>query len=298
MNTNFSIPKSGELVVPMTNDYLFKALLQENEHVLRGLLCSLLHMNEEDIKSTEITNSIKLGESFTEKTFMLDVIINLNNSKTINLEMQVINYDNWTERSLAYLGREFSKILKGADYADAPPVQQIGILNFTLFKDYPKFYSTYMMQELENHNIYSSKFALSVLDLTQIENATNIDKSYRLDHWARLFSATTWEDLNILAKENPIMAEATNTINKLTEDELVREACFRRNEQLAHEAVIARKLEQLTEENAKMSAAISEKDAALSENDAALSEMDAALSEKDTIIMELKNKLAVLTNDK
>ena len=87
------------------------------------------------------------------------------------------------------------------------------------------------------------------------------------------------------------MAEATNTINKLTEDELVREACFRRNEQLAHEAVIARKLEQLTEENAKMSAAISEKDAALSE-------MDAALSEKDMIIMELKNKLAVLTNDK
>ena len=75
------------------------------------------------------------------------------------------------------------------------------------------------------------------------------------------------------------MAEATNTINKLTEDELVREA------------VIARKLEQLTEENAKMSAAISEKDAALSEK-------DAALSEKDMIIMELKNKLAVLTNDK
>ena len=94
------------------------------------------------------------------------------------------------------------------------------------------------------------------------------------------------------------MAEATNTINKLTEDELVREACFRRNEQLAHEAVIARRLEQLTEENAKMSATISEKDAALSEMDAALSEKDAALSEKDMIIMELKNKLAVLTNDK
>ena len=156
---------------------VFKVLLQENEHVLRSLLCSLLHMKEEEITSTEITNSIKLGESFTEKTFMLDVVINLNNARTINLEMQVINYDNWTERSLAYLGREFSKILKGANYADAAPVHQIGILNFTLFKDYPKFYSTYMMQELENHNIYSSKFALSVLDLTQIDNATDVDKS-------------------------------------------------------------------------------------------------------------------------
>ena len=292
MNTTFlSIPKSGELIVPMTNDYLFKVLLQENEHVLRGLLCSLLHMKEEEITSTEITNSIKLGESFTEKTFMLDVVINLNNARTINLEMQVINYDNWTERSLAYLGREFSKILKGANYADAVPAHQIGILNFTLFKDYPKFYSTYMMQELENHNIYSSKFALSVLDLTQIDNATDVDKSYRLDHWARLFSAKTWEDLNTLAKENPIMAEATNTINKLTEDELVREACFRRNEQLAHEAVIARKLEQLSDENSKLvdknGKLVDEIDKLVDENDKLVDENDKLVDENGKLNDEL-----------
>ncbi|MBQ8490145.1 MAG: hypothetical protein IJ535_10245, partial [Pseudobutyrivibrio sp.] len=67
MDRKYNYPKEGELVVPMTNDYLFKALLQENEHVLKGLLCSLLHMSDDDIVSTKITNSIVLGEAFTEK---------------------------------------------------------------------------------------------------------------------------------------------------------------------------------------------------------------------------------------
>ena len=189
----FNIPTEGDLVIPMTNDYLFKALLQENETVLRGLLCSLLHLGNDEIVSTEITNSIILGEAFTDKTFMLDVKVALNDNKIIELEMQVINYNNWRERSLAYLCREFSMLLKGQNYDEIIPVHQIGILNFTLFDEYPAFYSTYMMKEIKNHNIYSDKFALSVLDLTQIDNATSEDKSYKLDYWARLFSAKTWE---------------------------------------------------------------------------------------------------------
>ena len=291
MTKEYDYPTKGNLVVPMTNDYLFKALLQENEHVLKGLLCSLLHMEENEIKSTEITNSIKLGESFTDKTFLLDVMIMLNNSKSINLEMQVINFDNWTERSLAYLGREFSKILKGANYEDAIPVHQIGILNFTLFKDYPLFYSTYMMQELKNHNIYSDKFALSVLDLTQIDKATEEDKSYRLDHWARLFSAKTWEDLHSLAKENPIMAEATSTINRLTEDELVREACFRRDEQLAHEANMLKKIEHQAELLLSKDAALAEKDNAIAEKDSALAQNKSTIANLEALVSELQKQL-------
>ncbi|MCR5197015.1 MAG: Rpn family recombination-promoting nuclease/putative transposase [Pseudobutyrivibrio sp.] len=240
--TKTSLSETGNLIIPMTNDYLFKALLQENEHVLRGLLCSLLHLRADEIDSTEITNSIVLGESFTEKTFMLDVIINLNNNKIINLEMQVINNKNWPERSLAYLGREFSKIQRGNQYGNVTPVHQIGILNYTLFEECPTFYSTYMMQDTHSHHIYSDKFAISVLNLNQIERATDEDKSYKIDYWARLFNAKTWEDLNMLAKENPLMAEAADTFRKLTEEDAILDACYRRDLQLAYEASVERKL--------------------------------------------------------
>ncbi len=65
-----TFPTSGPLVIPMTNDYLFRALLQRNNAVLKGLICSLLHLTAEEVSTAEITNPIELGTSFTDKTFI------------------------------------------------------------------------------------------------------------------------------------------------------------------------------------------------------------------------------------
>ena len=89
MQKNTSIPQSGALIVPMTNDYLFRALLQRNNLVLKGLICALLHMKEADISSVIITNPIRLGDSIDNKTFVLDINVILNQHHIINLEMQV-----------------------------------------------------------------------------------------------------------------------------------------------------------------------------------------------------------------
>lgn len=35
---------TGKIDYTMTNDYMFRAVLQENEKVLTGLICSLLHL--------------------------------------------------------------------------------------------------------------------------------------------------------------------------------------------------------------------------------------------------------------
>ncbi|MCM1388190.1 MAG: hypothetical protein NC231_12750, partial [Bacillus sp. (in: Bacteria)] len=44
----------GSLPYSMTNDYMFRAVFQTNNKALRGLICSLLHLHEEDIASVEI----------------------------------------------------------------------------------------------------------------------------------------------------------------------------------------------------------------------------------------------------
>ena len=108
--THQTFPTSGPLVIPMTNDYLFRALLQRNNAVLKSLICSLLHLTAEEVSTAEITNPIELGTSFTDKTFILDVKVHLNNLAIINLELQVINQHNWVERSLSYLCRSFDTL--------------------------------------------------------------------------------------------------------------------------------------------------------------------------------------------
>ena len=67
---SFSLNKaSGPLPYSLTNDYLFRALLQENNMVLKGLICSLLHVSPGQIHCASIENPIELGNSISEKTF-------------------------------------------------------------------------------------------------------------------------------------------------------------------------------------------------------------------------------------
>ena len=75
--------------------------------------------------------------------------------------------------------------------------------------------------------MYSDKFVLRVVDLTCIDIATNEDKSYGIDHWARLFKSTTWEELRMLAKDNEFMKEAAESLYECNTDNSHCHYCFR-----------------------------------------------------------------------
>lgn len=217
-------------------------------HVLKELICSLLDLKPSEIKTIQITNPILPGKALDMKEFVLDVHVLLNNNALINLEMQVINEQNGPERSLSYLCRLFDQLGRGQNYIDCKPAIHIGFLDFSPFPEFPEFYATYMLQNIKNHNLYSDKFVLSVVDLTHIELAIGKDKACGIDHWARLFKATTWEDLKMIAKNNPFLTEASETLYKLNADQLTRERCRAREDFIARPNALDRKLQQLSEE--------------------------------------------------
>lgn len=263
---------TGPLPVSMTNDYLFRALLQKNNHVLKGLICSLLHLKMNEVRSVVILNPIVLGEHIDNKDFILDIRCLLNDDTMINLEMQVVNQLNWPERSLSYLCRSFDHLESGQDYNQAKAAIQIGILDFTLFAEEPEFYATYMMSNIKNHRIYSSKLRLSVLDLTHIELATKEDQFYHIDYWASLFKATTWEEIKMLAQKDGMIKEATDTIIQLTQDEQIRQRCEARADYLYWQKIeenykkeLEEKVEKLTDEKQQLLASNEEKDALIAE---------------------------------
>lgn len=223
---------TGPVQIPMTNDYLFRALLQKNNHVLKGLICALLHLKSEEVTSVTILNPIVLGEYIDNKDFILDIRCLLNDNTIINLKMQVVNQHNWPERSLSYLCRSYDNLKSGDDYIHVKMAIQIGILDFTLFPDAPEFYATYMMTNIKNHQIYSSKLRLSVLDLTHIELATKEDRLFHIDYWASLFKATTWVEIKMLAQKDSLIKEASDTILQLSQDEQIRLRCEARADYL------------------------------------------------------------------
>lgn len=295
----------GPIPYNMTNDYMFRAVLQSNNKVLRGLICSLLHLDESQVQSAEVTNPIILGDALTDKEIRLDIYVILNNQCMINLEMQVSNNLNWPSRSLLYLSRSYDNLNHGEEYADILPAVHIGFLDYTLFPEHPEFYATYKMMNVKNHHIYSGNFVLNVVDLSQIDMATEEDKKYHIDEWAKLFKATTWEEIAQMAKQNEYLQEASRSIFQFNADDQIRKMCRDRieyHQDLRNYARHVADLESLlihallTQEKAllerdKALAEIAKKDIALAEKENALAEKNNALAEKDnTIALLLKQK--------
>ena len=271
---------TGEIKYNMTNDYMFRALFQQNTIALKGLLSSLLHMPPEDILSVEIMNPIVIGETINDKEFRLDIKAVLNHYQQINLEMQVVNRHDWPERSIGYLSRMYNSLQKGDQYINVKPAIHIGILNFSPFDGEPIFYSRNVLMDMNKHRIYSDKFQVNVLELKQIELATEEDKKWNLDFWAKLFKARTWEELKMIAKDNEYFTEASNTLCGLYADFNVRERCRDREDYELEQKYLHDTIEQMTKVHEQDQMEIRQKDILLEKKDAMIEQLRRELEEQ------------------
>ena len=227
----------------MTNDYLFKIIAQEDTVALNSLICAALHRSPEQISSLEVTNPILLGQALDEKEFILDVKITLNNNTFIDLELQVVNYGDWPERSLQYLCRTFDRLHRGENYLASKTAIHIGILDFSPFDDSDSLVEVYRLLNVKTHRTYTDKFQLYLINLTKADTPDNEDIEYRTDLWARFFKAGTWEELKMLAKEDEGIASAVVTVDRLWDDDEVRERALAREDYYRRERTQQLKLE-------------------------------------------------------
>ncbi len=291
---------TGVLEYRLTNDCMFHVVFQKNPKALLGLCASLLHMHPEEIHSVEVLNPLEFKKLPTDKAFVLDLKVHLNDNRILNFEVQVIDEKDWPERSLTYACRTFDHLQKGQTYLDVKPVRHIGFLDYDLKNFTPEFYATYQLLNIKNHEIYSSKFALSVVNLNQIELATEEDRTYGIDHWARLFKATTWEAIKKMAQENEYISSAAETMFESSQDESmriflegveeanrIRRGQERRMEEAA--ATIAKHETTIAEHEATIvqhEATIAEHEATIVEHEATIAEHEATIVEHETTIAE------------
>ena len=281
LHTNLSFETAtGSIDYPFTNDYMFRAILQKDKQVLKALIAALLHLKKESIHDVAITNPIELGAAISDKDFIWDIRVNLNNAQLIDLEMQMSNEYNWSERSISYAARSFDQLNSGEEYKEVLPVHSIGFLNFTLFEDQPEFFATYELRNKKTGHLYSSKFSIHVLDLTRIDLATAEDQNYEIDRWAKLFKAKTWEELRMIAKNNPDLLQASNDLYTVNADEIIRQQARARADAEFWERNKNAKIKQLED--------------TIIEQDNTIAENQKLLAEKDAELLRLQKELAKL----
>jgi predicted transposase/invertase (TIGR01784 family) len=269
---------TGKIAYGMTNDYMFKIVLESNTDVLKSLICALLHLLTTDI-TIEVRNPIIPGESVGDKEFILDIKVIMNDNTVINLEMQLRNLGNWIDRSLNYLCRLYDDLSSGQDYNETMSAIHIGFLDFTLFEDNPEFYATFKMMNTKNSNIYSDKFALSVVDLSKIELATEEDKAYGIDQWAKLFKATTWEELKTMATQNTVFEDVAKSMFMYSCDKDVLEQCRKVEYDQKYVKHLNDENKSLKADNANKDKLIADKDDLIAKQAARLAYLEAQLNQ-------------------
>jgi predicted transposase/invertase (TIGR01784 family) len=216
---------TGPIRYPLTNDYMFHAVFQESPASLKHLLSALLDIPFEEILSCELQNPIILGEHIDDKDCVLDIRLLLNGGRLINLEMQAGHFSTWPNRALFYLCRLYCNIKKGENYSAIKPALHIGILTNPPFPEVQEFYSEYLLTNTKNSHIFSSIFSLRVLDLSQINDVPEKNQDTQLYFWARLFTATTWEEIRMITEKNKNLTDAASYLRQLTEEEKIQLQC-------------------------------------------------------------------------
>lgn len=224
--------KSGYIGFKMSNDYLFRSIMQKDEETLKNVISAFLDIPPEEIIDVTVTNPIVLGDSLNDKEMHLDVHVILNYMDHLDLEMQTIQHEGWIERSVMYVCSSFGNLSHGDSYQNARGVWQIDFCDFSPFKDFPSFYADFKLINTKNiKNVYTDKLRITNVYLTHIEKADMQDPiEAGLVLWARLFKAKTWEELRMLAQESKYIDQAVSTAWQLSEDDKIREQMRRREE--------------------------------------------------------------------
>jgi septal ring factor EnvC (AmiA/AmiB activator) len=139
----------------------------------------------------------------------------------------------------------------------------------------------------QNSNIYSDKFALSVVDLSKIELATEEDKAYGIDQWAKLFKATTWEELKTMATQNTVFEDVAKSMFMYSCDKDVLEQCRKVEYDQKY-------VKHLNDENKSLKAYNNELKANNDELNAINNELKASNADKDDLIAKQAARLAYL----
>ena len=272
-------------------DILFKLLFTKHQHLLKKLVANLLRIPLESItqfglKSTEATPDI-LGSKFC----VLDIHM-IVNKQHVNLEVQVENEGNFTERVMFHWARIYSNALKsGGDYIDLPQVIIVSIVDFKLFNDCKEFHSEFQVLEVTRNIPLTYKQIYHFFELPKLP--VKMNKDDLLLTWLALFNANTEEDLKMI--ENLGVTEINEAITAYrsasVSDELQEIERMRENARL-REALVVKNVKKRVEkaERERWKSVVADKDAALADKDATLADKELEIEQLRKKLTELQDK--------
>ncbi len=149
-------------------DYAFKKIFgsDQSHDILISFLNALLYDGNDTIKAIEILNPYLAPRIRGIKDTYLDVKATINDSKTVIIEMQILNIEGFEKRILYNAAKAYSTQLHvGEGYTDLEPVIALTITDFDMFPELNQLLSRFILKE----KTYLTDYPIFDIELVFVE---------------------------------------------------------------------------------------------------------------------------------
>ena len=205
-------------------DLVFKKIFGDvrNTDILADFLATVLAIKPSDISQIEILDNEIIPDILLSKFSRLDLRITINRITSVNIEIQILNYGNYKERTLFYWAKMYTgELQKNEDYINLKNAISINVIDFNLF-DCKEYHSTFKVFEEHRQELLTDKFRIDCLELRKAkdmkESGSMTDKKQM---WMDFLNTNAEDDetLERLATESPIMKKAVAVLRQMSADE-------------------------------------------------------------------------------
>ena len=218
---------------PLLDDYVFKRTFTRDDPngILRDFLESVLKIK---LRNVQVLNAEIPKDILDERGSVLDIRAELDNTKIVDIEMQVKDQGNISKRSTVYMSKNIATQIKTSeDYQGLKPSIVINILNFNRYKRnsyhsiaHMKFEKTSKEEYVDLGYKEEDQLATDVLEMHFIELPKFIKKNpeikTKLDEWLWLIAGR--EDKVEMSKlDNPEVKKAMKLVDEIMADPKERE---------------------------------------------------------------------------
>jgi predicted transposase/invertase (TIGR01784 family) len=175
----------------------------------------------EPIADVEILHAEPERALAGNKPIALDVRIRLANGEQVDVEMQTQRRPALAERLLYYWARLYAgQLSRGEDYTE---LRRCAVVLFAAFPMLggSRFHSTFSIFESSSGELLSPHLAVHVIELPKMDLALAPNEP-ALSLWGRFLAATTDEELEALAMDNPVFKQAKEALETLSDDPKAR----------------------------------------------------------------------------
>ena len=217
-------------------DFVFKKIFgsEENKSVLISFLNATLKPKKE-IVSVDLKNTDIEKEYLKDKFSRLDVKATTSNKETINIEIQLSDQYNMTQRTLYYWSKMYEEQMEQSDnYRKLSRTVCINILNYN-YLDNDRFHNVYRLKEIETNEELTDICEIHFIEIPKLRHLDLKDEKDMLEVWVEFLRDPESEVIRSIETTNQDLKKAKDKLYKLSQSKEDRELYFLREKSIRDE---------------------------------------------------------------